>query len=282
MQGSLSNLKGTFTDGENTLKFVIHILEKHLSDEFLKASTSVDSLIVLYRALKCLLPRNPSLLKYSQKILYRLVELDPTEESERLLISFTESKEDPKVDPPLLERIYSFQRIKFIEMPLVEAFISTCSRMQIPDNIDKNFLEEKLNKLLESIPHSPLIFQLTSSFLREIFVAANYSQEALNFIKFILESIINRCKTCEKDIVDLYPMNLQSCVILLKIKPDNHSKNTRLYTMGMLKDIFLRCNEDALILMSHFPAWLELFSSFLVENGYCDLPNSHIRNEDSD
>lgn len=278
MQGSLKNLNGPFTDGEKTLKFVTLILEKFVTLEFLKEAKSVESLIILYRALKCLLPKNPSLLKHMHNILYRLADLDLTEESEQLLVSITEEskEEDLKIDSSLLERIYSSQRNKFIEKPLTEAYLLSCCGLQDPINI-----EQKLDKLLERMVHSPLIFQLASSFLREIFVAASYSQEALNFIKFILESIIRRCKTCEKDIVDLYPMNLQSCVILLRIKSECHSENTRLYTMRMLKDIFLRCNEDALILVSHFPDWLEIFSSFLVENGY-DLPNSQIENQGGD
>ncbi|XP_033220730.1 uncharacterized protein LOC117175201 isoform X2 [Belonocnema kinseyi] len=277
VQGSLKNIKGTFTDGEKTLKFATQILEKYLTVEFLKDTKSVDTLMILFRALKCLLPKNPSLLKHLHKILYRLADLEFTEESEQLLVSITESKEeDLEIDLSLLERIYSSQRHKFIEKPLTEAYILSCCGLQDPVNI-----EQKLDKLFERMVHSPLIFQLASSFVREIFVAASYSQEALNFIKFILESIISRCKRCEKDIVDLYPMNLQSCAILLRIKPESHSKKTILHTMRMLKDIFLRCNEDALILVSHFPDWLEIFSSFLVENGY-DLPNSQIENQDGD
>ena len=274
MQGSFSQLNGTFTDREKSLKFVIQILEKHLTDDLLKKTKSVDSLLALYRVLILLLPKNACLLKQLHRILFRLAELNLTEGSEKLFISIIESKTKLKIETSLLEKIYSSHKKRFIEKPLIDAFILTCSEIQNPDK-GKQSLEEKLDKLFEIIVHSPLIFQLVSSFLKEILVAVNYSQVAVDFIHSVLHCTINHCKNCKKDIVDLYPTNLQSCVILLRISPNSHSKSSKNYTINMLKNIFLRCNEDALILVSHFPAWLEIFSSFLAKNEY-DLPNSQM------
>lgn len=256
-------------DGENVRNFVVNILEKYLSDDLLNITNSVDSLMTLYRALIYLLPKNPSLLKFLHKIIIRLTELELTEDSEKLLISITEFKGNFTVDDQLLEKIYYSQRIKFIETPLKNAFIGNFSKLSNPNDCQLS-LEQELDKLITRIVNSSLIFQLTFNLLNEIFLVTNHSQEAINFIKIILDCINNRCKLCEKDIIDLYPINLQSCIILLKIEPNDHTQASKNYTLNELKNIFLTNNQDAIILVSHFPIWLEIFTSFLIDNE-CDL-----------
>lgn len=251
------------------MAFIVQILEECLTDDLLKITNSVETLLTLYRALIYLLSKNPSLSTFLHKIILRLAELELTEESEHLLISITESKENIETDDILLERIYTSQRIKFIEIPLKNAFVTNFDRLS-NSNDCKYSLEQELDKLYDRIAHSPLIFNLTSSLLNEIFLASQNSQEALNFIKIILECINNRCQLRGKDIIDLYPVNLQSCVILLRIEPNNHTNDSKDYTLNELKNIFLTNNRDALILVSHFPVWLEIFASFLVDNE-CDL-----------
>ncbi|XP_043477455.1 uncharacterized protein LOC122508261 [Leptopilina heterotoma] len=266
--GSLSK---TFLNGENGITFMVIILEKYLTDEFLTSVNSVEHLINFHRALIYLLPKNPSLMKLSHKIILRLAELELTEESEKLLVSILEAKENIQVDDTILEQIYSSQRIKFIEIPLKNTFVGNYSKLSNSDDHDCQLnLDNDLDELYDRIVSSSLIFHLTVSLLYDLFLVNNYSQEILIFIKIILESVSNRCKARGKDILDLYPINLQSCVILLRIEPSQHSNDSKNYTLNELKNIFLTNNQDAVILVSHFPLWLEVFASFLISN-QCDL-----------
>lgn len=251
---------------------MVNILEKYLTDEFLTSVNSVEHLINFHRALNYLLPKNSSLMRLAQKIILRLAELELTEESENLLVSILEARENIHVDDTIFEQIYSSQRIKFIETPLKNAFMGNYSKLSNSDDFHEcqSNLENYLHKLYDRIVSSSLIFHLTVSLLYDLFLVNNYSQEILNFIKIILESISSRCKACGKDILDLYPMNLQSCVILLRIEPSQHGNNSKNYTLNELKKIFLTNNQDAVILVSHFPHWLEIFASFLIFN-QCDL-----------
>jgi len=74
------------------------------------------------------------------------------------------------------------------------------------------------------------------------------------------------CENHDRDILDLYPRKLRSCIILLRIKPKHHTAQTRKYTLQIMKQIYNENEHVSLILMSHFLEWLECFATYITNN----------------
>lgn len=199
------------------------------------------------------------------RLLIRLSQLETNNKIERLLHNSLHSNLHLKLSTK--EEIYIVQKFKLIEKPLLDSFVRTFSVQSKKENcINNQNNEQILNQLLEFSIESVCVFQLIFNFLKELFVQLHYAPTVLQFIDSILKRISICCENHDKDILELYPRNLHSCLILLKIKPDHHTMQTRKYTLQAMKQICNKNNDVLLIIMSHFPEWLEYFANYITND----------------
>lgn len=252
-----------FKDGETTLKFVENLMDKYLPDVLNECASSY-TLTSLTGALMCLAKYNTRFIYYIEKIITKLSYLDYTNESEKLLCYAIHENAHLGLSLSTIERIYSSQRYKLIEEVLLDNFMSTC--LNINTEADKDGIEitHSINELLEFAVISPSIFQLICSFLKELFVHLEYAPMVLTFIQATLKRIIAYCENKDKDIIDLYPKYLHSCIILLRIEPHYHTFNSKAYVLERITEFYEENSDDILILLSHFPGWLAFVSDNLI------------------
>ena len=248
-----------FQDSEQAHHFLIQLLKKYLTQDVINSCDDIDDLMQLGEILLNLVTTNRSLIKYFSKVVERIVTLDQNEKSLKFLQYILHKSNDLKLTSSFVEEIYINQKSYFIEKPLTDCFIEYCS------NQSNHVQFDKMNDLFEKMVDSPSLFLVIMKQLKEFFVTTKYAEVTQNFIQHILSKLQTYCNKYHKDTLDLYPGNLQSCVILLRIKPSHHTDKSKVHTVQLLKKIFLKDCEDALILISHFPEWLpeylELFEN---------------------
>ncbi|XP_050455789.1 uncharacterized protein LOC126853774 [Cataglyphis hispanica] len=252
-----------FMSKENSLKFVNILLDKYLTDDILNEDCSEDVLISLATAVMHLSFENPSFMHHMDKLLIRLSQLETNDKIEKLLHNSLYSNLHLKLSTK--EEIYIIQKFKLIEKPLLDSFVCTFSNSKEKNCVD-NQNEKTLNQLLEFSVESMCVFQLIFNFLKELLVQLHYAPAVLHFIDLILKRISICCESQDKDVLDLYPRKLCSCIILLRIKPEHHTVQTRKYTLQTLKQIYNENNDVLLIIMSHFPEWLEYFANYVTDD----------------
>ncbi|KOC65081.1 hypothetical protein WH47_04671 [Habropoda laboriosa] len=204
-------------DEKHTSTLLKTLLEKYLTDDILDSCDSTDSLLSLTSALMCLAPTNSYCKSYVEKVLLKLVELGPCDQSKYLLC-------------------YAVQR-----------------------NSNLNLEISTIEKIYQSQNKSSHIFLLVCGFLKELQVELDHAPTVIKFIQSTLKRIKEYCENQGKDILDLYPRNLQSLVILLRIEPMYHTDDSKSATLKMLKHIYTEEKDTAITLLSHFSQWLNLF-----------------------
>ncbi|KAK2588712.1 hypothetical protein KPH14_001602 [Odynerus spinipes] len=252
-----------FRNEENTLRFLENLMSKHLLD-ILDECTSSHTLTSLTGALMCLLKYNSHFSNYIEKIIIRLSYLNSVDESERLLCYAVHKSADLGLSLPTIERIYFSQRYKLIEEVLLHNFMSTCVNINTEDekNVGENV--HSINELLQVAATSPSIFQLVCGFLKELFVHLEYAPKVLTFTQIILKRITAHCENKNKDVLDLYPRYLHSCILLLRIEPHYHTSNSKAYVLETITQYYEENSVGILILLSHFPTWLAFISDHLT------------------
>ncbi|XP_053985552.1 uncharacterized protein LOC128879980 isoform X2 [Hylaeus volcanicus] len=231
-----------FTDEKQTSTFLKNLLEKYLTNDVLDTCDLSDNLLPLTSALMCLASTNPYYKHHVERLLLRLLELETSDESERLLCYAVQNSSDLNFELSTIENIYRLQRCKLIEQPLLNYFVSLCSDLNKDNNVDNS----------ESLNLTKQLFE---------FAIMDFIQSTLNLLK----------KTCQgqgKDILDLYPRDLQSVVILLRIEPAYHTIDSKNATLRILKSIHSEDKNTVIVLISHFPRWLKLFGELL-----CSYPD---------
>lgn len=253
----------TFMDDDRTQCFLIRILKRYVTTTFLRKTEKPDDLVRLVKAVRQLLPKDSALLDVIHRIVERIAEIPLSDQNEKFLRLVITDVELP-LGLSTLEKVYLSQKVKFVEIPLTDSFVSFSHNLNKADKSEMTTLPfEQMVPLFEMIAKSPTIFQLASSILKEIIVVTKFSPIAVKFVEAFLSNARNHCEKNLRDIVDLYPKQLQFCVILLKIEPELHTKNSRDYVVESLKNIFLESHIDIMILMCHFPAWLKVFGDFI-------------------
>ncbi|XP_046827929.1 uncharacterized protein LOC124428186 [Vespa crabro] len=253
-----------FKDGETTSKFVENLMDKYLVD-VLNECESSQTLTSLTSALMCLAKYNTRFIYYIEKIIVKISDLDSTNESEKLLCYAIHENAHFRFNLSTIERIYFSQRYKLIEEVLLNNFMSTCLNINT-QQADKDGIEvtHSINELLEFTVISPSIFQLICAFLKELFVHLEYAPMVLTFIQATLKRIQAHCENNDKDIIDLYPKYLHSCIILLRIEPHYHTSNSKAYVLKRITELYEENSDDILILLLHFPEWLAFVSDNLI------------------
>lgn len=266
----------SFTDGEKTTKFTMRLVDKYLTEEFVMKQTSVNVLVKLGYALISMKLRNSTFEYKLDNIINRILYLDRTPDSDIYVDTLTDQYEDLSLALSTVENIYICRAEKLIEIPIIDCFISFKAnhtdgsndfetiRNQI-DSPGKNG-SHPVSRLLKYSSKSPRIFQLLSSILKEILARQNCCEMIVNFIRSVMNYISNLCKDNKNNVIDLYPRNLQCVVILLRIEPKLHTNNSKDYTLQKLKTIFDSNKQQLLILLTHFPLWIEEFSKFISDS----------------
>ncbi|EZA57136.1 hypothetical protein DMN91_007124 [Ooceraea biroi] len=253
-----------FTSKENSLKFVSILLDKYLTDDVLSECYSEDALISLTSAVIHLSIDNPSFMHHLDRLLVTLSQLETNDKIDKFLQSVLSSNLRLKLSTR--EQIYASQKFKLIEEPLLNGFALASSDSNKEDCANDQSNELTLNRLLEFSAESACVFQLTFNFLKELLVQLQYAPLVLDFTKSMLKRVSAYCENHGRDILDLYPRKLRSCIILLRIEPRHHTMQTRDYTLQTMKQIFNENKDVLLILMSHFPQWLEYFASYVAND----------------
>ncbi|XP_076625227.1 uncharacterized protein LOC143343835 [Colletes latitarsis] len=254
-----------FTDEKHTSAFLKNLLEKYLTNNVLDTCETSDNLLPLTSALMCLTSTNPYYKRYVEKLLLKLLELEPCDESERLLCYAVQKNSNLNLEFLTTENIYDSQRCKLIEQPLLNYFVSSFD-VNKDGNMDNSENMNLVEQLFEFASMSPCIFLLICAFLKELLIQLEYCPTVMNFIQTILTNIKKCCKDRDKDILDLYPRNLQSVIILLRIEPMYHTIDSKNSTLRILESIHLEDKDTATVLLSHFPQWLKLFGELLLSN----------------
>lgn len=255
LKGNIANLP-TFQDSEQSYNFLLQLIKKNITEETLSNCDDPDDLIQVAEILMNAEKKDRSFIKCFVKVIERMISLTQSDKSKKFLEYIISKTEDLKLNFSFVEKIYSIQKVVFIEKPIADCFISYCS--------DQNKLEKfsELEFFWEKVSHSPILFYIVSKQLKELFLTTDYSKLSQDFIQKILNKVYSNCDKLNKDIVNLYPPTLQHCVILMRIKPSDHSEKSRNHTVNSLREIFLKDWCDTLILVSHFPVWLPDYLKF--------------------
>ncbi|XP_017790548.1 PREDICTED: uncharacterized protein LOC108572778 [Habropoda laboriosa] len=246
-------------DEKHTSTLLKTLLEKYLTDDILDSCDSTDSLLSLTSALMCLAPTNSYCKSYVEKVLLKLVELGPCDQSKYLLCYAVQRNSNLNLEISTIEKIYQSQKCKLIEQPLLDDFISSCSNLNKDNDVNNSESINLINQLFEFVSKSSHIFLLVCGFLKELQVELDHAPTVIKFIQSTLKRIKEYCENQGKDILDLYPRNLQSLVILLRIEPMYHTDDSKSATLKMLKHIYTEEKDTAITLLSHFSQWLNLF-----------------------
>ncbi|XP_017879168.1 uncharacterized protein LOC108624386 [Ceratina calcarata] len=249
-------------DEKQALKLRNNLLENYLTDDVLDICDSVSDLASLTSALICLTNTNSYYKCYLEKLLLKLAKLESCDESEYLLCYAVQKGSDLSLQFSIIENIYESQRCKFIEQPLLSDFMSQCTNLA-EDNDDNSENVSLTNQLFVFASKSPHIFVLICGFLKELLVQLDYASTVMKFIQSVLERIKGHCESSGGDILDLYPRNLQSLIILLRIEPSYHTNHTEGSMLRRLKAIYDEDKDTVIMLLSHYPQWLKLTGEYL-------------------
>lgn len=251
-----------FTSEENSLRFVSKLLDRYLTDDILDECYSDDALISLTTAVMRLSIENPPFIRHVDRLLVRLSQLEANDKIDRLLDDALRANSCLKLSTK--EEIYVSRRARLIEQPLLDSFMRAFPDTNKEEScVDKRDDEETLNRLLELGAESARVFQSMFNFLKELLIRLQYAPAVIDFIESTLKRVSAHCEIHGRDILDLYPSKLRCCVILLRIKPEHHTAQTREYTLQSMKQIFAENKDALLILMSHFPDWLQFFATYV-------------------
>ncbi|XP_076762102.1 uncharacterized protein LOC143430024 [Xylocopa sonorina] len=253
-------------DQEHASTFLNNLLEKYLTDDVLDYCDTSNNLSSLTSALMCLTSTNSYYKVYLEKVLVKLAELESSDESEYLLCNAVQNNSNLNLDLATIEKIYHSQKCKLIEEPLLSDFVSSCTSLNKDDGADNSESLNLINQLFEFTSKSSYIFLLVCAFLKELMMELDHAPTVMNFIQSTLKRIKEFCKNQGKDILDLYPRNLQSLVILLGIEPTYHTDDTRSSTLNLLRTIYDEDENVTIMLLSHYPQWLMLFEKLLNLN----------------
>lgn len=243
---------------------MIILLDKYLTDDVLNKCYSEDLLICLTLSVMHLSVKHTIFMHHTNQLLVRLLQLEVNDKIKRLLHNTLFSNLHLRLSTK--EEIYTLQKFKLLEEPLLNKFMYMFLNLKKENHVANQSNEEMLNKLLELCARSAYVFQLIFNFLKELLVQLQYASVVLDFTNLMLKRVSVYCENYDKDILDLYPRKLRSCIILLRIKPKYHTAQTQKYTLQTMKQIYNENKDVSLILMSHFLEWLECFATYISNN----------------
>nr|XP_014294251.1 uncharacterized protein LOC106692675 [Halyomorpha halys] len=104
------------------------------------------------------------------------------------------------------------------------------------------------------------LFLIVSSIFNQFLIYLNANSVILKIVNKFITNIMAECELNKQNILSLYPIEYQSFVALLMIEPDfNPYKNTIIKKIIGVKNVD---SEALLLLLSHFPLWMNVLSNF--------------------
>lgn len=231
-----------------TSPIVIKIFKKHLVEECFDEKPLL-TLIQLSKIVLHLISRDEEFKIHLNRILVSISKCQETESAE-FLTSVLKSARN-HLDKKTVKIIYTNQVTHLIEKPVMDDFVRYVEKLPAIDG----FQFESCGTIFQDMLQISNVFRLVSVILKEVFVKLNYAKFVIDFTKLFLNEVRKKCD--EKKYLRLYPNKLQPCVILMKIEPKLHSKKSKQLLFDIISDVSLNNNDDLLILVMHFPAWLE-------------------------
>lgn len=248
----------TFYQNDKILQFCDGIVKNYFHSDIDDNAYSKD-LIIFANMLINLAKSNSHYIPHLKNLIEKIIRLDVNSYSFELVEKLLLHKEQFQLEYSTVNNLYVVHKSKLIEEPLIDCFISNLNTKKY--NFKTFSSIDSFDKLMQYTAKSPKIFQICCNILQELFAQTEYSSLLINYIQFVLENLLLFRKDDKKYIVDLYPMDLQSFVILLKLDPCQHTKNSKKYMLQNLKEIYKKNNCEYLILMTHFPMWLNSLSN---------------------
>ncbi|XP_057340840.1 uncharacterized protein LOC130677929 [Microplitis mediator] len=231
-----------------------YLLKKKVCDE----NVSADQLIILIRALINVRSINPVYGAYLKLVVDEITELEVSA-NYRLVKFILDNEKEIELEASVVDKFYICQSEKIIEEPIIDCFISNINCQGSYSTTDK------FDKLINKTAFSQKIFIIVSNLLGNLFIRLEFSPLVLSFIEYILSKIIAIRDNEENNLLSLYPVDLQSYVVLLRIDPCHCSVNSKKYLLQCLKNIYTEDKDKVLVLITHFPKWLNELSLFLNE-----------------
>lgn len=111
---------------------------------------------------------------------------------------------------------------------------------------------------------SPFIFQTITTVLNNILIHSKNRLIILNIIEDYVLSVIKYCSLKNLNFVQLYPLDFQSLVILLRVEPStikfDPTFNDLVQFIDRSMKSHLRDPHISLMFLSHFPKWIPFFN----------------------
>lgn len=246
------------------------LAKKYLTEDFIAKQSAVNILVRLGLALIDMRQRNPTFDYKLDSIVNRILYLDRTTYSESFVDTLIEAQESLSLDLATIENLYISRVESLIEIPIVDFFISfnDSPSFRTVEQYVASSVEigaRSVSQLFKYSSKSPRIFQLLSSVMKEMLSRTDCFETVITFIEFIVKYIGDIREKEGNSMLDLYPRNLQCAVILLRIDPNLHTPNSEDYIFTKLKSLYYNNKQQVLILLTHFPQWLEIFTKFMAE-----------------
>ncbi|XP_034952048.1 uncharacterized protein [Chelonus insularis] len=268
----------TFCQSNRVSKLCNNILKKYsrYPHQFLNNNISPSHLITLFRSLINLSTSNSSYNYHLKKMIKHIIESDIIHDSYDLVELILHHEQELKLEFTAIEKLYLAQSEKLIEEPLIDCFCENLKKYHSLNHDEKlkNVHNEQLvneffcktstfDSLITKISQSSILFQRACGILIAIFKHCKYSFLVSSYVQFILNAISCNQSDRKKYLVDLYPIKFQFCIFLLKIDPNNHTPKTKDFILHFLEDIYTNNKEKVLMLMLHFPKWVNELSVYL-------------------
>lgn len=109
--------------------------------------------------------------------------------------------------------------------------------------------------------HLPVLFQSITSMFNQFIVMTHYNSKIIGLLAIYLEALFNYCKENQLNIYCLYPKDCCRLVSLLRIPPDICVMKEKV--LEVLWESFMREKNIFLMLLTHFPLWLDYFFNYV-------------------
>lgn len=251
----------TFYQGDNMSEFILILIKKYLTTEILQNPTnSPQSLVKLGKLLLNLSSQNAIYTPHLKQFLERIEPANLScNETDEFIEDVLSNRTELQLEDSLVDKLRTINAKQLIETPLIDNFITNFERLKTNDELSTS---DEFKKMINLISTSPKLFYLASIILKQLFLHCDLRLLVINYIQFVLRNVLSH-RNSKNITLDLYPTHLQSYVALLRIDSKYHTESSKKYILESLSDMYLKNTEQLLILMLHYPNWLEELSNYV-------------------
>ncbi|XP_015118861.1 uncharacterized protein LOC107042355 [Diachasma alloeum] len=251
----------TFHQGENMAEFILILIKKYLNrDTLLNQNNTPKNLVKLGKLLFNLSKQNAVYVRHFKMFLEKIESSELScNETYDFVNDVLNSRDELELEPSLVDKLHAINAKQFIETPLIDNFIMNFETLKTKGQLSTS---DEFERMITLISSSPRLFQLASGILKQVFVHCDLPLLVIDYIQFVLRNVLSH-RNSKNMTLDLYPTHLQSYVALLRIDSKYHTESSKKYILKSLSDMYLKNTEQVLILMLHYPNWLEELSNYV-------------------